>query len=313
MTGVQTCALQISIGATVLVVNVTLVVTAQASSAGREMSTVREAGCAPSKLALVSTGLPGNFSVPAAWPASLVIRMADDCGSLVSNGKVIVSFSNGDPPVTLISDRVTGTYSGTWNVGTVSSSMTVTATGTSTGLPAATTTLVGGVNVNPTPPPTIAQNGVLHNSDPRLGGALAPGNVVAVFGSGLASQTTSPGVIPLANSFNGTEVVVGGVDAPLYFLSPGQLNIQIPYELSPLSTYQIVAIVNNAVSNPQSIDLVAQVPGITSFADGRLIAQHADFTLVSASSPAKPGEILVMYLAGMGFTSTPVQIGRAHV
>ena len=105
------------------------------------------------------------------------------------------------------------------------------------------------------------------------------------------------------------EVVVGGVDAPLYFLSPGQLNIQIPYELSPLSTYQIVAIVNNAVSNPQSIDLVAQVPGITSFADGRLIAQHADFTLVSASSPAKPGEILVMYLAGMGFTSTPVRSG----
>ena len=167
--GIYVGGVNIGIGTTVRVVNVTLIVTTQVPSASSSMSAARDANCAPSKLALVSTGLPGNFSVPAAWPASLVIRMADDCGTLVSNGKVVVSFSNGDPPVTLLSDRISGTYSGTWNVGTVSPSMTVTATGTASGLPASTTTLVGGIIGNPTPPPAISPNGIVHNSDPRLG------------------------------------------------------------------------------------------------------------------------------------------------
>ena len=44
-------------------------------------------------------------------------------------------------------------------------------------------------------------------------------------------------------------------------------------------------------------------------ANGQVIAQHADFSLVTEDAPAKAGEYLVAYLAGMGLTDTPVSTG----
>ena len=41
-----------------------------------------------------------------------------------------------------------------------------------------------------------------------------------------------------------------------------------------------------------------------------MIAQHSDFSLVAADHPAKPGEYLVMYLAGMGATNPTVPSGQ---
>jgi hypothetical protein len=47
-------------------------------------------------------------------------------------------------------------------------------------------------------------------------------------------RAAEPGVVPLPKTFNGTRVVIGGFEAPLYFLSDGQLNVQIPTELAPI-------------------------------------------------------------------------------
>jgi uncharacterized protein (TIGR03437 family) len=70
----------------------------------------------------------------------------------------------------------------------------------------------------------------------------------------------------------------------------------------------VIVGVNNAFTLPDTIDIVPVAPGVTAFPDGTLIAQHgADFSLVDASHPAKPGEILTIYLAGMGATTPAVQ------
>jgi uncharacterized protein (TIGR03437 family) len=114
----------------------------------------------------------------------------------------------------------------------------------------------------------------------------------------------------LPTVFNGTEVNIGGLDAPLYFTSAGQLNAEIPSELAPDRQYQAVVIVNNVPTTPITINLVPVAPGVSSFSDGRLIAQHADYSLVTPTSPAQPNEVLVMYLAGMGATQTPVATGK---
>ena len=47
-------------------------------------------------------------------------------------------------------------------------------------------------------------------------------------------------------------------------------------------------------------------PGVAMFADGTLIAQHLNYTLVDATHPAFPGETLIMYLAGLGATNPAV-------
>ncbi len=57
--------------------------------------------------------------------------------------------------------------------------------------------------------------------------------------------------------------------------------------------------------------MTAATPGIAAFATGQIVAQHGDYSLVSETSPAKPGEYLVIYLSGLGLTGVPVADGAA--
>ena len=103
--------------------------------------------------------------------------------------------------------------------------------------------------------------------------------------------------------------MIGGLEAPLFFVSPGQINAQIPNELTQGNSYDVVVIANSAVTTPQPVRLNLRAPGVARFGDGHVIAQHSDFSLVSAQSPAKPGEYLVIYLGGLGPGSETVASG----
>lgn len=105
--------------------------------------------------------------------------------------------------------------------------------------------------------------------------------------------------------------MIGGLSAPIYFVSQTQLTIQIPQDLAPNRTHYAVLLVNNQYSLPQPLDLIPGAPGTVAFPDGRIVAQHQDFTLVDSSNPARPGEALVIYLVGMGATIPPVPSGAA--
>ena len=186
---------------------------------------------------------------------------ADNRARIDENGSVIANFSNGDPPLSLIGDRLTGTYSATWQPGKVASPMTVTAFAAAGTLAPATAQLIGGVNPNQNPTPVLFKNRTMNNSNPVPGAALAPGTVAQVFGSGLASQTVVPGVVPLPTNFNGTGMLVGGLDAPLYYLSDGQLDVQIPFELAPNRQHRAIVIANGALTLPDTIDTSCSAEG----------------------------------------------------
>ena len=70
-----------------------------------------------------------------------------------------------------------------------------------------------------------------------------------------------------------------------------------------------MAIVNGALTLPMPVTLVPLAPGLAAFTGGSVIAQHNDYTLVDSSSPAHPGESLVIYLVGMGATNPAVASG----
>src|SRR5437867_1786351 len=61
---------------------------------------------------------------------------------------------------------------------------------------------------------------------------VAPGSLVAVFGANLASVTSSTVSLPLPTSLEGISVRVGSLAARVYSVSPSQLNIQLPFELT---------------------------------------------------------------------------------
>src|SRR5262249_40852002 len=157
---------------------------------------IRDAGCVPGKIAMTETGLVNSFSVPAGWPATLIVQLNDDCGGAITNGSVTASFSNNDPPITMTGDQNTNVYGATWQPGVVFPQMTVTIRATSGNLTPAVQQFVGGVNQNNFPAPTLVPNGALHiffntAAAAALGAGLAPGNVAQVYGTGLASSASS--------------------------------------------------------------------------------------------------------------------------
>ena len=113
-------------------------------------------------------------------------------------------------------------------------------------------------------------------------------------------------------ALNGASVLIGGIPSPLYYVGPGQINAQIPFELDPAKQYQVVVNANGAPTAPQTIQLSQAAPGLAAFPDGSPIAQHwDDYSLASETSPATPGEYLAMYLVGMGQTDHGVASGAA--
>jgi uncharacterized protein (TIGR03437 family) len=298
-------------------VNVTLIVEAGATGASRPASSganpaPRETTtCTGAQLVPTQTGLVSNFSSPASWPTPLSITLVDTCGNPVGDAQVVATFTNGDPPLALaVVDAPNGLYSGTWTPRNTSSQVTILARASAPGFPAAATVQIPG-QVAPNTAPVLAPNGTLDIFHPQVGAGLGPGNIVQIYGTGLAAQTSSPTVLPLPTQINGTLVIIGGTEAPLYYVSPGQINAQIPFELTAGNQYEVIVSANGALTTPQPIQLTDAVPAILQFNSGAVVAEHQDGTLVSDSSPAAPGEYVVIYLTGLGATDIPVPSGTA--
>jgi uncharacterized protein (TIGR03437 family) len=303
--------------AAVPTVNVTLVIEPGGSSSSQRPASpfapAATTSCTPTQIIPTQTSLVNNFAAPASWPTQLEIQVNNDCGNAVTNGQVVATFSNGDPPLALGSENSTaGLYSATWTPHTTGPQVVVTATATAPGFAAATTRISGAVAPNVAP--ILNQNGTLNafaiTAEPGI--PIAPGTIVQIYGSGLSSQTVAGSTIPLLNSLGGTSVIIGGIAAPLYFVSPGQVNALVPFELTAGQTYEVIVNANGALTTPQTIQSGTVSPGIAEYPSGYAIAQHAaTFGLITDASPAMPGEYVVVYLAGMGPTTVPVVSGVA--
>ncbi|MBK9170847.1 MAG: hypothetical protein IPM24_25790 [Bryobacterales bacterium] len=292
------------------VVNITLVVQPRPGAAAAKQTRHAD-GCTPTRLALVHTGLVSNFQTPVGWPTPLVVRVSNDCGTAVTDAQVIASFTNGDPPLVMnLTNPAQGLYSGTWVPVNQRAQVTVDARATAGNLPPATAQLIG--NVPPNRAPILFENGTLSTFNPVVGAPLAPGTAVQIFGSDLAADTVAPGAVPLPIEFRNTAVLVGGIQAPLYFVSPGQVNVQLPAELEPDRQHAILVVANNQVTAPDQINIARAAPGLLAFPDGRVIAQYPDDgTFARPERPARRDSVLTLYLTGMGPTNPPVASGTA--
>ena len=311
--GVYRGSVSFSFGASaVRSTNITLIVESAASGSAavtsRGSKPHSDSTCASPQLVPTQTGLVSNFSAPASWPVPLAITLADSCGNTIANGQVVATFSNGDPPLILSPvDPSNGLYSATWTPRGTASQVTVLATTSAQGYTTATTQIAG--QVAPNTVPVLAANGTLDVFHPQVGAGFGPGNIVQIYGSGLAGQPTAPNVLPLPTQVNGTSVIIGGIQAPIYYVSPGQINAQIPFELNSGNQYQVIVNANGALTTPQAIQLTTAVPAILQFNSGEVVAQHQDGTLLDDSDPAVPGEYVTIYLTGLGATDIPVPSG----
>jgi uncharacterized protein (TIGR03437 family) len=315
--GVYTGGINIGLAGTLAIVNVTLVVPTGGSPATSGARPLATAACAASHLVLTETGLAGNFSAPAGYPAALIAQVNDDCANPVTGAFVYASFSNGDPPLPLMPDQGTNTYSADWAPGNVFPGMTITMQATKSPLSPAQIVVGGTATGNSAAQPSLAPGGTLNfffdaPTAAALGAGLAPGNIVNVNGFNLGPSTAiGASTVPLPTILDGTYLQVGPYTAPLYSVSAGVLAAQIPFELTPGQQYPAVASVNNAISLPIMLTIVPVQPAISVNPDGTAAAEHSNYTPITASNPASAGETITIYLAGMGATDPAVATGAA--
>ena len=92
----------------------------------------------------------------------------------------------------------------------------------------------------------------------------ARGSIVSIFGNNFSSTTASANGLPLPTQLpgTGTQVLFGGIAAPLFFVSPTQINAQVPFELPDGSSVDVVVRNENGASAPLQVTLLPQDSGI---------------------------------------------------
>lgn len=156
-------------------------------------------------------------------------------------------------------------------------------------------------------PPSISAvtNAASYSTD-----AIAPGSLVSLFGAGLAPTTARAISIPLPLSLADTSVTVNGVVAPLLFVSPQQINAQVPLEI-PAGPATVVVRALGAVSAPVAIMLRAAAPGVFTDAMGQAAVLNADGSVNSDKHPAPSGSTVSVFFTGQGPVATAVEDGAA--
>jgi uncharacterized protein (TIGR03437 family) len=130
-------------------------------------------------------------------------------------------------------------------------------------------------------------------------GPVAPGSIVSLFGSNLAQRATVAPAAHWAKVMEGSSVFVNGVAAPLAYVSPTQINAQIPDEIPPgQATLNVVA--GGDDLPPIQLTIQSIAPGLFVDAENHVLAQNQDGTANGASHPAAPGTLLTAYLTGQG-------------
>ena len=176
---------------------------------------------------------------------------------------------------------------------------------------------------NPSAPAPVLPFEVVNGAS-YLPGAVAPGELVTLFGPGigpaqpLAYQLDATGRV--ANTLGGIRVLFDGVPAPLLYVSPNQINTVVPSSLASSQQMQVVIEKDGNSGPAQTIALAKVSPGYVVVAPGIFSAtssgigqaaafNNQDGTGNSQEHPAAVGSTVALYVTGLGATDQTVPDG----
>ena len=150
----------------------------------------------------------------------------------------------------------------------------------------------------------ILNLGGIANSAGFRPGSVAPGSLVSLFGTNLAKTTVWAGSFPLPTELGGTIVLCNGIRAPLLYVSPTQINLQVPAELTGRTATATVMSTDGLAGAAMPLSLASAAPGVF---PGAVV--HADGKPLSATAPARIGETLLIFGTGIGAVRPVVNSG----
>jgi uncharacterized protein (TIGR03437 family) len=157
--------------------------------------------------------------------------------------------------------------------------------------------------------PAISSNGVTNAAS--FAQRISPGALASIFGTGFGASTflADDGFNWPTSTTNSVSVKVNGVAAPLYYVSPGQINFQVPWGTPTTGTVNVAVLVNGGTSNTASVAVGTAAPGLFNSSGAAIVQNTPDYSLNGTSNPAPAGSTIVAYLTGTGPVSPTAKDG----
>lgn len=287
-------------------VSVLSVVTSSGAAPDARLRPLDTAGCTPSELLpqFTATGFSPNLSL--GYPVYLAAIIVDDCGDPMTTGTVIVSFDNGDSPVSLVSQQ-NGSWTNSWQPGHTTGSVTLTLTATLENLSGAAMAFPGAVVQGSETPPMLTEAPL--GAGTLAAGPFAPGDVMLLKGTGLADGQAISTSSPLESQLAGASVLIGQTPLQLLYADTDQVLGLVPANLAPNSSQEVIVSRDSAYGVEVPVIISATHPAILTV-DGSGEGQGVIYastgaatTIADAANPVSPGASIIIYCTGLGATA----------
>ena len=160
-------------------------------------------------------------------------------------------------------------------------------------------------------------NGASFRPSNAQGGEVAQGSIISIFGSNLATAIGGAVALPLPTNISGTRVLIGGQAVPLFFVSAGQINAQVPWG-APTGTVELTVETPQGTGAPVNVSIVETAPGLFSqAASGRGPGAVLNFVsqgntpINTVASTIVPDGIVSIFGTGLGPVTEPPPDGAA--
>jgi uncharacterized protein (TIGR03437 family) len=137
--------------------------------------------------------------------------------------------------------------------------------------------------------------------------AAAPGGLITIYGSNLSPTNLATSQIPVPTALANSCITVNGQPIPLIFVSPTQINAQMPFQAVGAETI----VVHTPGGTSDNYNLIVQPTAPAVFLSGvagpetnlPTIIRAANGLLATDSNPIHSGDVLIIYATGLGQTN----------
>lgn len=168
------------------------------------------------------------------------------------------------------------------------------------------------ITANAVAVPFIAPAGIVSAAGATPDGTMAPGSVISIYGQSLAPGLQVASTNPLPQALGNVTVTIGNYLLPLLFVSPTQINAQLPSELTD-GSYTLQVQQTGQADVTGQLTISRDAPGVFTQTNAQqlplVLALHQDGTMVTFASPAIHGETISLYGTGFGPYATTIVDG----
>jgi uncharacterized protein (TIGR03437 family) len=166
--------------------------------------------------------------------------------------------------------------------------------------------------------PAIVPSGIV-NAVSYTGGAIAPGELVSIFGSNFGTtglQVNSPENNLIPWGLGRTKVLFDGSPGAITAVTPNQINVFVPYFVQPGQSVNVTVQVDGTASAPVNVPVAKAAPGLSTVnqsGSGQGAILNQDGSVNSSVNPAARGSIVSFFGTGEGLISPPLLSGNLSI